>query len=184
MRARIFGLLLAALASLPTTGAAAEGILLVSGKTESKITAHVIRPDILDVTDANGGSLDRGLKLEQLGGWETAYEVQARLRVVSTSGQFRVRLDEPLRIVHQSKPAQAFRSPMVRFGAEGNAMQPLAVGQGISLRNPTPPSPDVDSIGFYDLAVSAFPPEGDFKSTSGTYTGTLALTFEPLAVAP
>ncbi|WP_321783894.1 hypothetical protein [Burkholderia pyrrocinia] len=179
----IFGLLLAALASVSASGHAEE-LLLINGKTQSKITARVIRPDILDVTDANGGSLDRGLKLEQLGGWETAYEVEARLRVVSTSGQFRVRLDEPLRIVHQSKPAQVFRSPAVRFGAEGSAMQPLAVGQGIAFRNPAPPSPDIDSIGFYHLAVSALPPEGDFKSTSGTYTGTLALTFEPLAVAP
>lgn len=184
MRARIFGLLLAASASLPATVAAEEGILLVSGKTTSNITARVIRPDILDVAAANGGSLESGLKLEQLGGWETAYEVQAKLRVVSTTGQFRVRLDEPLRIVHQSKPAQVFRSPTVRFGAEGNAMQPLEVGQGILFRNPAPPSPDDDSIGFYYLAVSAFPPEGDFKSTSGTYTGTLALTFEPQAVAP
>lgn len=184
MRARIFGLLLAASASLPATVAAEDGILLVSGKTTSNITARVIRPDILDVTVANGGSLESGLKLEQLGGWETAYEVQAKLRVVSTTGQFRVRLDEPLRIAHQSKPAQVFRSPTVRFGAEGNAMQPLEVGQGILFRNPAPPSPDDDSIGFYHLAVSAFPPEGDFKSTSGTYTGMLALTFEPQAVAP
>ncbi|WP_423382269.1 hypothetical protein [Burkholderia sp. LMG 32019] len=39
-------------------------------------------------------------------------------------------------------------------------------------------------IGFYDFATPAFQLEGDFKSTSGTYTGTLALTFEPLVVAP
>ncbi|MCA7936088.1 hypothetical protein [Burkholderia cepacia] len=37
-------------------------------------------------------------------------------------------------------------------------------------------------IGVDDLAAPALPPEGGFKSTSDTYTGTLALTFEPLAV--
>lgn len=39
-------------------------------------------------------------------------------------------------------------------------------------------------IGFHNLAVSEFPTEGDFRSTSGTYAGTLKLTFEPLAVVP
>lgn len=118
--------------------------------------------------------------MQQLGGWESTYDVQARLRIVSTTGKFRVRMDQPLQIVHGTKPTLAFRSPTVSMGPEGAAPSKLSVDRGVEFQNPAPPSPNVDSVGYYNLAVSAYPPAGDFRSTAGTYTGTLSLTFEPI----
>jgi hypothetical protein len=173
-------LMLIGLMTLPALAPAQ--LVLVQGKTTSKVTASVTRANNLIVTDDKGGWFGGGLDMQQLGGWETAYEVRARLRVDSTSGVFRVRMDQPLQIVNQAKPALAFRSPTVSMGAEGAALSKLSVDQGVDFHNPAPPEPHADSRGYYTLLVSAFPPPGDFKSTVGTYTGTLSLTFEPIIV--
>ncbi|MDN7876706.1 hypothetical protein [Burkholderia aenigmatica] len=175
----MIGLVLAGLTYMPTFAPAAT--VAVRGKTQSKVTAKVVRRNILDVTDDKGGWFGQGLVMQQLGGWESPYAVQARLRVVSTTGQFRVRMDQPLQIVNQAKPPVAFRAPTVNMGAEGDAAtKQLTVDQAIEFVNPAPPSPNIDSVGYYNLVVSALPPAGDFKSTAGTYTGTLSLTFEPV----
>ncbi|RQZ34673.1 hypothetical protein DIE16_21645 [Burkholderia sp. Bp9090] len=156
----------------------------LSGKTTSKITAKVVKPDLLTVTDDKGGWFDNGLEMQQLGGWTTPYEVQARLKVVSTSGTFQVRMDDPLTIRNQSNATQVFRSPKVLLGNEGAEPKALSVGQNVQFQNPAPPVAGTDSVGYYGLAISAYPPEGDFKSTVGTYTGVLSMTFEPVVKAP
>ncbi|RQR53130.1 hypothetical protein DIE18_30425, partial [Burkholderia sp. Bp9125] len=77
-----------------------------------------------------------------------------------------------------------FRTPTVKLGAEGGALKPLAVGQGTTFDNPAPPVAGSDSVGYYTLDVSAYPPAGDFRSTVGTYSGVLSMTFEPVVKAP
>ncbi|MDY7791168.1 hypothetical protein U0E10_25070 [Burkholderia ubonensis] len=156
----------------------------LSGKTQSKITAHVTKRDVLTVTDDKGGWFDRGLEMQQLGGWTTPYEVQARLKVVSTSGTFQVRMDEPLTIRNQAKPTQVFRSPKVSLGNEGGDPKTLSVGKNTQFQNPAPPVAGKDSEGFYNLSIAAYPPDGDFRSTAGTYSGVLSMTFEPVVKAP
>ncbi|MFP3503666.1 hypothetical protein [Burkholderia sp. SIMBA_062] len=169
---------LAVLALLPTFASAQ--ILAITGKTQSRVTAKVVRPNNLIITDDKGGWFGQGLAMQQLGGWNTAYEVRARLRVVSTTGTFQVRMDQPLDIRNQANPTLAFRRPAVSMGAENAAPKQFTVGQAIEFVNPASPSEDIDSEGYYTLDVSAYPPEGDFKSTAGTYTGTLSLVFEPV----
>lgn len=178
MRKIILNGFLAALACLPMFASAQ--ILLVNGKSQSKVTAKVVRPNNLIITDEKGTWFPQGLVMQQLGGWETAYEVQARLRVVSTTGTFQVRMDQPLDIRNQTKPTLAFRKTAISIGAEGAEPKPMVVGQAIEFDNPAPPSPNIDSEGYYSLAVSAFPPDGDFRSTAGTYKGELSLVFEPI----
>ncbi len=175
--------LFAGLTCLWATASAIDPVSL-SGKTQSKVTAHFVGPSKLIVTDDKGGWFERGLEMQQLGGWDTTYEVQARLKVVSTSGTFRVRLDSPLAITHQSNPALAFRTPTVKLGADGGELKPLAVGQGTEFKNPAAPEVGSDSVGYYNLDVQAYPPAGDFKSTVGTYSGVLSMTFEPVVKAP
>ncbi|EDT38622.1 hypothetical protein [Burkholderia ambifaria] len=169
---------LVVLALLPTFAPAQ--VVGLTGKTQSKVTAKVVRPNNLIITDDKGGWFGQGLAMQQLGAWDTAYEVQARLRVVSTTGTFQVRMDQPLDIRNQANPTLAFRKPVVSMGAENAALKQFTVGQAIEFVNPAPPSEEIDSEGYYTLDVSAYPPEGDFKSTTGTYTGTLSLVFEPI----
>ncbi|MCF1369855.1 hypothetical protein LH704_18110 [Burkholderia cenocepacia] len=78
----------------------------LSGKTQSKITAHVTKRDVLTVTDDKGGWFERGLEMQQ--DWE----------------------------------------------------------------------------GFYNLSIAVYPPDGDFRSTAGTYSGVLSMTFEPVDKVP
>lgn len=151
----------------------------LGGKTTSNVTARVVKPDKLVVIGAEGG-----LVMQQLGGWDTPYEVRGRLRVESSSGVFQVRMDSPLAVQHQSKPELVFRRPSVQLGPVDGELKPLLVGQNTKFRNPVPPVEGMDSIGDYDLAVSAYPPTGDFKSTTGTYSGVLSLTFEPVIEVP
>ncbi|MEK6430404.1 MAG: hypothetical protein V4796_19205 [Burkholderia cenocepacia] len=103
---------------------------------------------------------------------------------MSTSGVFQVRMDEPLTIRNQSNAAQVFRSPKVLLGNEDGQPKALSVGQSVQFQNSAPPVAGKDSEGYYGLAISAYPPEGDFKSTVGTYTGELSMTFEPVVKAP
>jgi hypothetical protein len=163
--------------------ALAPAALIHKGKTSSKVTAHVTRPNNLFVTDDKGGWFEQGLEMLQLGGWTTPYEVSARLKVVSSTGLFQVRLDEPLQIRNQANPLLVFRTPIVRLGGEGGDLKPLAVGQGTEFSNPAPPAEGEDSVGYYELAISALPPDGSFKSITGLYSGVLSLTFEPVAKA-
>jgi len=181
MKKQTLAYLILALGLSPSLVSAA---VILKGKTTSKVTAHVARPDNLIVTDDKGGWFEQGLEMQQLGGWDTPYEVDARLRVVSTSGQFQVRLDEPLRISKQANPTQVFRSPKVQLGGEGENLKVLVVGQATEFQNPAPPSVGADSVGYYGLVISAYPPEGSFKDTTGSYSGVLSLTFEPVVKAP
>lgn len=159
-------------------------VVNLTGKTKSKITARVTPKDVLTVTDDKGGWFERGLEMRQTGGWTTPYEVQARLKIVSTSGRFQVRMDEPLTIRNQSNATQVFRSPKVGMGNEGGEQKTLSIGQNTPFQNPAPPVAGGDSIGYYILDISAYPPEGDFKGTAGTYGGVLSMTFEPVVKAP
>ncbi|KWH56381.1 hypothetical protein LGM42_10715 [Burkholderia sp. AU39826] len=168
---------LAVLALLPMFASAQVSL---TGKTQSRVTAKVIRPNNLIITDDQGGWFGQGLAMQQLGAWDTAFEVKARLRVISTTGVFQVRMDQPLDIRNQANPTLVFRKPVVSMGAENAALKQFTVGQAIEFVNPAPPSKEIDSVGYYTLDVSAFPPAGDFKSTTGTYTGSLSLVFEPL----
>ncbi len=181
MKRPTFVYLFLALGLLPSLASAA---VILKGKISSKVTAHVTRPNNLFVTDDKGGWFEQGLEMQQLGGWTTPYEVEARLRVVSSSGLFQVRLDEPLQIRNQANPTLVFRTPIVRLGMEGEESKPLAVGQGTEFRNPAPPLEGDDSVGYYGLAITALPPDGNFKSTTGIYSGVLSLTFEPVVKAP
>ncbi|KVH43275.1 hypothetical protein [Burkholderia diffusa] len=158
--------------------------VILSGKTTSKVTAQVIKRNNLEVTDANGGWFDQGLEMLQLGGWETPYAVEARLKVTSTSDTFQVRLDAPLEIRNQSNPAQVFRSPKVTMSSDGEGPKELTIDRSTEFKNPASPEEGVDSVGYYNLAVSAYPPEGDFRSTAGTYSGVLSMTFEPVVKPP
>lgn len=155
MKNGILGGALAALVCLPAF--AAEQVVLV-GKISSKVTAHVIA-DKFEVTDDKGGWFEQGLVMQQLGGWNTPYEVTARLRVLSTSRDFQVRMDEPLQIRNQADLKKVFRQPSVSLGADDGQPKMLAVGQSTTFTNPAPPVAGTDSIGYYNLAVSAYPPE-------------------------
>ncbi|MGB3433894.1 hypothetical protein [Achromobacter sp.] len=173
------------LLTLGILSAAASAVnIIVGGDTTSKITATVKAANRLLVTDDKGGWFDQGLALQQQRGWESPYETQARLRIVSTTGAFQVRMDRPLEIRNTANPAQMFRQPKVSLAAEGGEQKILAVGQDTRFQNPLPPAAGEDSIGYYGLAISALPPQGNFKETAGNYVGELSLVFEPVARDP
>ncbi|MDS1138914.1 hypothetical protein RE432_00590 [Pusillimonas sp. SM2304] len=167
---------------LPLQASASE--VIVNGKITSRVTAFVKAWNNLFVTDAQGGWFDQGLVMQQLGAWDTPYEVQARLRIVSSSGIFQVRLDTPVQIRNSQNAALVFRQPKVTLGAEGLEPKTLAVGLNTEFKNPPAPNEDEDSVGYYALTVSAYPPEGNFRDTAGAYSGELSMTFEPVAVDP
>jgi len=176
------GCLLLALGILPAVTSAGQAIL--NGKTTSKITATVKGSNKLLVTDDKGGWFDQGLALQQQRGWESPYETQARLRIVSTTGAFQVRMDRPLEIRNTANSAQMFRQPKVSLAAEGGEQKILGVGQDTRFQSPLPLVAGEDSIGYYGLAISAHPPQGNFKETAGNYVGELSLVFEPVARLP
>ncbi|MCU7649743.1 hypothetical protein [Pseudomonas piscis] len=158
--------------------------VILSGKSTSTITAFVKNPNNLFVTDSFGGWFDQGLEMQQPGAWNSPYQVQARLRIVSSSGVFQVRMDNEPQIRHIKNTTMLFRQPSVSLGLEGEPMKPLAVARNTEFKNPKASNMGEDSTGYYQLAVSALPPAGSFKDTSGTYSGELSLTFEPVAVDP
>ena len=170
--------LLAALGGLPAAAVATEIDLV--GKTSSNITATVSAKNNLLVTSDTGGWFDQGLEMSQLGGWDSPYAVQARLKIVATDRDFQVRLDEPLEIRNASNATQVFQQPKVELSAEGQAPKTLTVATPTPFENPVQNVAGEDSIGYYGLSISAYPPAGTFKETSGTYTGVLSLTFEPV----
>ncbi|WP_242702644.1 MULTISPECIES: hypothetical protein [Achromobacter] len=158
--------------------------IFVTGKTTSHITATVKAANRLLVTNDKGGWFDQGLPMQQLRGWDSPYETQARLRIVSSTGAFLVRMDRPLEIRNTANTAQMFRQPEVFLAAEGGERKALAVGQDTKFQNPPAPVAGEDSIGYYRLAISAYPPQGNFKETAGNYIGELSLVFEPVAWVP
>lgn len=156
----------------------------VTGKTTSTIRATVKAANRLLVTDDKGGWFDQGLAMQQSRGWDSPYETQARLRIVSSSGAFQVRMDQPLEIRNTANPAQMFREPKISLALEGGERKSLAVGLDARFQNPQTPVAGEDSIGYYGLAISALPPAGTFKETAGSYVGELSLVFEPVARVP
>ncbi|MDF9755636.1 hypothetical protein [Pseudomonas hunanensis] len=158
--------------------------VILKGKIESQVTAFINNPDNLFVTDTAGGWFDQGLTMEQSGGWNSPYEVQARLRIVSSSGVFQVRLDEPVQLRHLKNPAKVFQKSAVTLAALSAEAKNLVVGQNVEFKNPPPAIEGEDSVGYYDLDISAYPPEGSFKDNVGTYSGEVSLTFEPIAIEP
>lgn len=174
--------LLAVLGTIPAMAFAVD--INLEGKTSSNIRATVSAPNNLLVTSDTGGWFDQGLQMLQAGGWDSPYEVQARLKIVATERDFQVRLDEPLVIRNTSNATQLFQQPKVELSAEGQAPKALAVATPTPFKNPVQNVAGEDSIGFYGLTVSAYPPSGTFKDTSGIYTGVLSLTFEPVISSP
>lgn len=174
--------LLLALAMLPVTAPAVD--IFVTGTTTSRITAIVKAANRLMVTDDKGGWFDQGLTMQQLRGWESPYETQARLRIVSSSGAFQVRMDRPLEIRNTANAAQMFREPKVSLALEGGERKTLAVGQNTRFQSLQVSGAGEDFIDYYGLAISALPPAGTFKETAGSYVGELSLVFEPVARVP
>ncbi|MBR8656101.1 hypothetical protein KDH83_22580 [Achromobacter sp. Marseille-Q0513] len=173
---------LACLWALPiTTPAPALAAITVTGKTSSTIKAYVKPLEFIAVTNELGGWQDN-LEMQQLGAWNTPYEVALRLRVTSLPNKFQVRLDAPL--VLQNAKNQVFRQPVVTLAPEGGAPKPLLVGQSAEFENPAPSVEGTNSVGMYALKVAALPPEGDFRDVAGTYQGVLSMTFEPVAIKP
>ena len=170
--------LLAVLGTLPAMAFAVD--IDLQGKVTSTITATVTSQNNFLVTSDTGGWFDQGLEMSQMGGWDTPFAVQARLKVVATDRDFQVRLDEPLQIRNASNATQIFQQPKVELSAEGQAPKTLAVATATTFQNPVQNVAGEDSIGYYGLSISALPPAGTFKETSGTYTGVLSLTFEPV----
>ena len=153
--------LLAALGGLPAAAVATEIDLV--GKTSSNITATVSAKNNLLVTSDTGGWFDQGLEMSQLGGWDSPYAVQARLKIVATDRDFQVRLDEPLEIRNASNATQVFQQPKVELSAEGQAPKTLTVATPTPFENPVQNVAGEDSIGYYGLSISAYPPAGTFK---------------------
>ncbi|UDQ80053.1 hypothetical protein LJN55_22030 [Erwinia rhapontici] len=157
-----------------------QGAVILKGKITSKISGHVVKEDNLFVTDENGGWYDQELKMEQLGAFDSPYSVDAPLRITSTSGTFQVHLDAPLILQNQAKPELLFRDMTVKLGLIGERPLLLKVADNVMLTNPPASSDGEDSIGHYLLNISGYPPAGNFKSVTGTYSGVLSLTFEPV----
>ena len=175
-------LILACLWALPIMmPALALADITVTGKTSSTIKAYVRPLEFIEVTNELGGWQDN-LEMQQLGGWNTPYEVALRLRVTSLPNKFQVRLDAPL--VLQNAKKQVFRQPTVTMGPEGGALKPLQVAQNAEFENPAPAVAGTNSVGMYALKVAALPPEGDFRDVVGTYQGVLSMTFEAVAIKP
>lgn len=154
--------------------------VVLEGKISSRVTGHVIKANNLFVTDENGGWYDQGLVMEQLGAFNSPYEVDVPLRITSSSGAFQVHMDNPLLLQNQERPELQFRNIAVKMGLVGAAPQPLTVVNNVLFHNPQASVEGEDTIGHYLLNISGYPPAGEFKEVTGTYSGVLSLTFEPV----
>lgn len=152
----------------------------LKGKITSRISGYVLEENNFFVTNENGGWYDQGLEMEQTGAFDSPYSIDAPLRITSTSGIFQVRMDVPLMLQNQDKPELFFRDIKVNLGLVGDTPQLLKVVDNVIFSNPPALIDGEDSIGHYILNISGYPPAGNFKSVTGTYSGVLSLTFEPV----
>jgi len=159
--------------------ALSQAEVVLKGKTSSRVSAHVVRPNTLSVTDPLGGWYEQGVAMTQPGAFNSPYQVTLPLRVTSSSGLFQVSLGNPLVLQHQENPLLQFTQVEVKMGAVDGALQPLSL-TGRPFRTPPAPLPGEESIGDFVLQISAVPPVGEFDAGTGTYSGVLALTFEPV----
>lgn len=131
--------------------ALSQAEVVLKGKTSSRVSAHVVRANTLTVTDPLGGWYEQGVAMTQPGAFNSPYQVVLPLRVTSSSGLFQVSLGNPLVLQHQENPLLQFTQVEVKMGAVDGALQ-----------------------------ISAVPPVGEFDAVTGTYSGVLSLTFEPV----
>lgn len=153
--------------------------VILKGKTSSTVSGHVVRANTLLVTDDHGSWYEQGVIMRQSGAFNSPYEVTLPLRVTSSSGVFQVRLDSPLILQHQDRPALQFRPAEVKMGATDDTQQTLTLTSQV-FRNPPAASQGEDSVGDFLLSITALPPAGEFNTVTGTYSGVLSLTFEPV----
>lgn len=159
--------------------ALSQADVVLKGKTSSRVSAHVVRPNTLSVTDPLGGWYEQGVAMTQPGAFNSPYQVALPLRVTSSSGLFQVSLGNPLVLQHQKNPQLQFTQVEVKMGNADGALQPLSLTSRL-FRTPPAAIPGEDSIGDFVLQISAVPPVGAFDTVTGTYSGVLSLTFEPV----
>ncbi|MFN3068758.1 MULTISPECIES: hypothetical protein [Serratia] len=172
--------LLLASALLSTAGA---NVVMLKGKTTSRVSATVVKANRLIVNDANGGWYTQEMEMFQYGAANSPYQIELPLRITSSNGVFQVSLDEALILRQAQTPALQFQPAQISMANVGNAAQTLSVGAPVQFHNPASAQPLQDTMGDYTLNISALPPDGDFKTTAGIYQGELKLTFEPVAKA-
>ncbi|MFZ1874688.1 MAG: hypothetical protein WAU54_18210 [Chania sp.] len=188
-RATVYALSTALAVSTFTFKAAAGAVITgttvvtVKGKTTSRISATVIKPNRLIVNDANGGWYLQEMEMFQYGAASSPYEIKLPLRITSSSGNFQVSLDEALLLRNTQKPTLQFKDTKIAMANVGSPFQTLAVGAPVLFHNAPAAKPLQDTVGDYSLSISALPPEGDFRTVAGIYQGDLKLTFEPVAKA-
>lgn len=158
-------------------------VVMVKGKNTSRISATVIKPDRLIVTDAQGGWYLQEMEMLQYGAANSPYEINLPLRITSSSGVFQVSLDEGLILRHAKTSTMHFQTAKIGMTNVAGNLQPLSVGKPVEFRNAPAAQSLQDSVGDYRLNVSALPPEGDFRTNAGIYQGQLKLTFEPAVKA-
>lgn len=158
-------------------------MVIVNGKTTSRISATVVKSNRLIVNDANGGWYQQEMEMFQQGAANSPYKIELPLRITASSGSFQVSQDEILILRHTQTPILQFQAAEIGMANLGNHPQMLAVGKPVQFHNLPATQPSQDSVGDYKLYISARPPKGDFKTTAGLYQGELKLTFEPVAKA-
>lgn len=156
-------------------------VVLVKGKTTSRISATVVKPDRLIVNDANGGWYLQEMEMFQPGAANSPYRIELPLRITASNSTFQVTVDEALILRHTQTSNLQFQAAEIGMANVGGGVQALAVGRPTVFHNPPAAQPLQDSIGDYRLHIDALPPKGDFKTTAGIYQGELKLTFEPVA---
>jgi hypothetical protein len=153
------------------------------GKTSSKVTATVIFHEWVDVSAPGGAWYDQPQELVQWGSVGSAYTLELPLVIEANVEDFLVSLDSPVELVNQTNGALRFKDISVTLGNEIHPFRELTATPE-QFSNAAMPTPDDSFKDTYQLKISAKPPAGDVSSTVGSYLGTLALTFEPVAVAP
>ncbi|GKX61965.1 hypothetical protein [Pragia fontium] len=176
-------ILLLALVASTFASVANAAIIMVKGKTSSRVSATIIKPNRLFVNDINGGWYTQEMEMFQQGGANSPYQIELPLRITSSTGIFQVSLDQALILRHAQTPTLQFQVAEVSMANVDSAAKILSVGAPTVFYNTPSADPLQDTIGDYSLAISALPPEGDFKTNAGIYQGELRLTFEPVAKA-
>jgi hypothetical protein len=153
------------------------------GKSSSKVTATVIFREFISVTAPGGSRYNQPQELVQWGAMGSPYSLDLPLVVEGNVPTFLVSLDAPVEMVNQANSAQHFQDVSVSFGNETHPFKALTATPEL-FSNATTPTTNETFLDTYQLKITAKPPEGSLSSTTGNYLGTLALTFEPMAVAP